>query len=300
MLCSTSGTLNPAPPFDFAKSLRFINGFGPMAGEQALDAGGLAKAVMIGGAPVVFRVGSAGGVEAPRLAYTLHADRPIGEATRRAAEDRIAFFLSLADDLREFYARAADDPIFAPIAQQLYGYHQVKFLTPFENAAWAVLTQRNAMPIARAMKRTLVERYGASLELGGQVYWAFPEAATLAQADPGELYDLLPNMRRAEYLQAVAIAFSDVDEQWLRSAPYAEVLAWLRAIRGIGEWSATFILLRGLGRAEQLPLGEEKLQAAASKLYGQGRKLSQQALREIGARYGGWQGYWAHYIRVAS
>jgi DNA-3-methyladenine glycosylase II len=114
------------------------------------------------------------------------------------------------------------------------------------------------------------------------------------------LYDLMPTLRRAEYLQAVSIAFSGADEHWLRTAPYAEVAAWLRGINGIGAWSAGFILLRGLGRTDQLPSGEARLSAAASKIYGQGRTLSDQSIHDIASRYGIWQGYWAHYLRVAS
>jgi len=300
MLYSTSGSLTPTAPFDFGKSLHFINGFGPMAGDQAVGGRVLTKAVFVGGEPIVFQVEPTGGVEQPRLTYTLHARRAIDAATQRAAEDRIAFFLSIYDDLAPFYALAEDDPLFAPIVRRFYGYHQVKFLTPFECAAWAVLTQRNAMPIARNLKRALTERYGASLEVGGQAYWAFPEAPMLAEADPGALYDLMPTLRRAEYLQAVAIAFSAADEHWLRTAPYAEVAAWLRGINGIGAWSAGFILLRGLGRTEQVPMDEAKLSAAASKLYGRGRALGDEAIRDIASRYGAWQGYWAHYLRVAS
>ena len=300
MFYSTSGTLTPTAPFDFGKSLQFINRFGPMAGEQAATQRALTKAVFVGGQAIVFRLESTGSIEQPLLAYTLHAERAIDAATQRAAEDRMEFFLSICDDLAPFYALAEDDPLFAPIARRFYGYHQVKFLTPFECAAWAVLTQRNAMPIARNLKRALIERYGASLEVAGQTYWAFPEAPMLAQADPGMLYDLMPTLRRAEYLQAVAIAFSGADEHWLRGAPYADVAAWLRGINGIGAWSAGFILLRGLGRTEQLPSGEARLSAAASKLYGQGRTLSDQAIHDIAGRYGAWQGYWAHYLRAAS
>ena len=40
-------------------------------------------------------------------------------------------------------------------------------------------------------------------------------------------------------------AFSVADEPWLRSAPYDQAAAWLRAIDGIGPWSAAFVLLRG-------------------------------------------------------
>lgn len=299
MRYTTSGTLAATAPFDFDKSLAFIGGFGPMAGEQAIGERTLAKAVCIAGQPIVFQVAPAGAAEQPALAYTLLAEQPIEPGTQRLAEDRIACFLSLNDDLRPFYALAERDPIFAPIARRLHGYHQVRFLTPFESAAWAVLTQRNALPIARTLKQRLVERYGAPIEAAGMRHWAFPEAATLAQANPAELYALLPNLRRAEYLQAAAMAFAGADEGWLRGAPYAEVAAWLRAISGIGAWSASFILLRGLGRMEQLPAGEAKLAAAVSRHYGAGGALGDSAIRTIAEHYGAYQGYWAHYMRVA-
>ena len=35
-LNSITGTLTPRAPFDFAKTLGFLYGFGPTAGEQAL------------------------------------------------------------------------------------------------------------------------------------------------------------------------------------------------------------------------------------------------------------------------
>jgi DNA-3-methyladenine glycosylase II len=299
MLYSTTGHLTPTAPFDFAKSLEFLSGFRPTAGEQALAERALAKAVLIDGQTIVFRVTSSGEVEAPRLDYTLSSDQPIDAATARAAADRLAFFLSLSDDLRPFYAIGRDDGAFVPVVERLYGYHQVKFLTPFENACWAILSQRNTMPAARNLKQTLVERFGASLEVAGTRYEAFPEAARVAAADPAELLAIVHNLRRDEYLAAVARAFCTVDEAWLRASPYDEVEAWLRAIDGIGPWSASFILLRGLGRTERLPVGEKRLAEAAGRLYNQGPPLSEAALRPIAERYGAWQGYWAHYLRVA-
>jgi DNA-3-methyladenine glycosylase II len=297
-LYATTGTLTPTPPFDFEKSLDFLGFFAPMEGEQALAGRALSKAVLLEGQIVVFQVAASGSVEAPRLDYTLRSDRPIGDATRRAAEDRIAFFLSLDDDLRPFYAIGLDDPPFAALVRRLYGYHQVKFLTPFENACWAVLTQRNPIPIAKQVKQAIVDRYGASLELAGQRYGAFPEAARLFEAGPEELLELVGNRRRAEYLHAVAMAFAGADEAWLCAAPYAEVEAWLREIKGLGAWSAAFVLLRGLGRMERLPVGEARLAEAASKVYG--RKLDDGEIEAVASRYGAWRGYWAHYLRVAS
>jgi DNA-3-methyladenine glycosylase II len=298
-LYSTTGTLSPAPPFDFEKSLEFLGLFGPMQGEQTAAPDSLTKALSVNRRPIVFQLTSTGETENPRLGYTLFSDQPIDALVQRTAADRIAFFLSLADNLRPFYAIGRDDPVFAPVVERLYGYHQVKFLTPFECACWAILTQRNAMPIARQMKQALVERFGGSLELNGVRYETFPEPICLA-ADPSDLQNLIRNGRRAEYLGDVARAFSEVDEAWLRAAPYEDVEAWLHGIKGIGAWSAAFVMLRGLGRMERIPITEGKIPEDVSKLYGNGQMLSVAAIQRIAAPYGAWQGYWAHYVRVAA
>ena len=294
-----SGALRPTPPFDFGQSLGFLGGFPPTHGEQTLAPALLTKALSAADRALIFQVQSCGETEAPLLEYRLWAERPLASDTIEAAADRIAFFLSAADDLGPFYALGRADPAFAPLVERLYGYHQVKFLTPFENACWAVLTQRTSMAAARVMKRALVERFGSVLELDGARYDAFPEAGRIA-AGAAELPALLGHAQKARYLAAVAEAFVRADERWLRGAPYAEVEAWLRGIDGIGPWSATFVLLRGLGRMEQIPFGESALGRAAARRYAGGRALSPAQLQQIAEPYGSWRGYWAHYLRIAA
>jgi DNA-3-methyladenine glycosylase II len=181
-----------------------------------------------------------------------------------------------------------------------YGYHQVKFLTPFENACWAILSQRNPMPVARKMKQALVVKVGNRINVNGDVHWAFPEPNQVASLSVDELSSLIHNQRKAQCLSAVAQAFSEVDETFLRTADYDEVNAWLQSIKGIGEWSAAFVLIRGLGRMERLSITEKRLLESASKIYGQGRTLSKTDVQHIAQRYDPYPAYWAHYLRVAS
>ena len=208
--------------------------------------------------------------------------------------------MSLDDDLRPFYQIAHADAAFAPIVQDLYGYHQVKFLTPFENACWAALAQRNTQPVARRMKRALTETYGGSIQVQGVTYWAFPEALRLAHLSEDELMAVVHNARKAEYLLAVIRAFNEVDEHFLRTGDYEEVAAWLQHIRGFGAWSVGFVMLRGLGRMERVPLTEKHLLEAASRVYGHGKELSRGEIVKIAERCGVYQGYWAHYLRVGT
>lgn len=290
--------LTPKAPFDFGQALAFLREFPLMRGDQTIAENALTRAVAASGETVVFRVVGKGSVDEPRLAVTLFTERPIADAVREAALDRVAFFLSIADDLAPFYALGRKDAAFAPMIAQLYGYHQVKFLTPFDNAAWAILSQRTPMAAARKAWNALIDRYGSSLTVGGTTYRAFPPAERLATIDPDDLLDILPSLRKAPYLHAVARAFDDVDERWLRTAPYDEVNAWLRRIPGIGEWSAAFVLIRALGRMERTT-AEDALLRAAAQVYGPSA-ATPEGMRDIARRYGPYQGYWAHYLRAST
>lgn len=293
------GAFDARAPFDFAQTLRFVAAFTPIAGEQQVESGALRKAVMIAGTPVVFTVRSVGDVERPRLPYTLASDVPLSPEMESATVDRIRFFLSLDDDLTRFYAAAqAHDPAFLPVIRRLHGMHQVKFLTPFENACWAVLTQRTPIPVARSLKWELIERHGASLRLDDVEYWAFPGPETLAAIRREDLATLLRNERKAAYLHAVAEAFAAVDDEWLRTGNYEQVREWLLAIDGIGLWSSTFVLIRGLGRMESVATPEKELLSAARRVYGP--DASPDALSHLARHiYGESAGYWAYYLRNA-
>jgi DNA-3-methyladenine glycosylase II len=237
------------------------------------------------------------------LQYQLYSTTPIELDTQRLIEDRMRFFLSLDDPLADFYALARTDEPFWALVQRIYGLHQVKFLTPFEIAAWAVLTQRLPIAIARNLKQALKAAYGSCMEINGVVHTAFPEAAQLITVSPDELTRIIKNERKVEYLMAVTRAFYQVDEQFLRSGPYQEVEDWLLNIKGIGDWSAHFILIRGLGRVERLGLTpntmyEKALLEAVSRVYTPGKSVEGEDILRLAQPYGDWQGYWAYYLRA--
>ncbi len=248
---------------------------------------------------MVFKVRSTGLIKNPRLKYTLYSERPLSAGIRDAVVDRISFFLSLTDDLEPFYRIGYGDVDFAPVLQKYYGLHHVKFITPFECASWAVLSQRYPMGAAQKVKQAIMEKFGTGLEVERHTYRAFPEPSRLARAVIDELMPLVRNKRRVEFLMGVANAFSDIDERFLRTAKYDEVEKWLSKINGIGEWSSKLIMLRGLGRMEKLAV-EKRLLKAASSVYGYGQPLAQPRFDQIAEKYGPWKGYWAYYLRASS
>lgn len=289
-----SGSIVPVPPFDFAKSLRFLEGFSPTEGEQAIAAGAVRKAINIGGRTLLFEVrsGTAATVNRPRLVYRLWSERTIDDGP---AVERIGRFLSVDDDVTTFYDRARADPVLATHVDRLYGLHQVRFLTPFENACWAVMGQRAPVAMARRAKDAFVERYGGSIEVDGVTHRAFPEAADVAGLTADDLRPLVRNDRRAMYLANVIEAWQTADEPWLGTGPYDDVNAWLRSIKGFGEWSTLFVLFRGLGRGDRMILTRPNVEAMRSA-YGDRPDAELQSILDA---YGPWGGYALLYLRAS-
>ncbi|MGH8876905.1 MAG: DNA-3-methyladenine glycosylase family protein [Stackebrandtia sp.] len=283
-----------AQPFDFGASLRFLSEFPATADEQLVTETALTKAFRVCGRTVAAELTGAGD---GRVRCVLHAEEPIGDEVRSAAADRVGFFLSLDDELEEFYAVARGDPAFASVVNSLYGYHQVKFPSPWENLIWSVLAQRTPMTVATAAKRALIEEFGNTISVAATSFSAFPDPRQLESLSLERLTELVRNTRKAGLLHRLFQELPRLDERFLRTAPHDEVRQRLLDLPGIGPWSADFALIRGLGRMNEVPT-EKALLRAAAKVYDQ--SISESDLCELAAPYGRWRGYWAHYLRLAA
>src|SRR5215207_3518921 len=111
--------------------------------------------------------------------------------------------------------------------------------SPFECLVWAILGQQITVAFAYKMKRALVERYGDSLEHEGRTYWLFPEAA------PGELRELQFSRQKSDYVRSLAalVAEDRVDWAELAGMPSEDAIKGLTALRGVGRWTAEYVLM---------------------------------------------------------
>ena len=288
------GKIYPESPFDFNKSLNVIDMFIPSEDEYKIDECSLTTAIQIDEQTIAFKIESVGTVEKPVLNYQLFGGEITDDLTDKII-DRIIFFLSLNDELKPFYSQAASDDIFNQVVDEFYGLHQVKFLTPFEAAGWAILSQRISMNVAKKMKENLTHHIGNSIKLDDHEFWAFPSPEQILNLDFDEIVSVVKNKRKSSYLLNTAEAFSTVDEEFLRNGPLDKVKNWLLDIKGIGEWSAHLELIRGLGRMED-SLNKGMLCKCVEKIYGS--KTSPE-LEEILNNYKDFPGYWEYYIRTS-
>ncbi|WP_432431026.1 DNA-3-methyladenine glycosylase family protein [Streptomyces hygroscopicus] len=197
-----------------------------------------------------------------------------------AVRAQLARILSLDVDGSGFPGLAAADPVVAGLMADYPGLRPVCFHSPYEAAAWAVIGHRVRMTQAAAVKARLAERYGRRVQIAGRTLYAFPTPPVLRTVTraPG-LTEV-----KIERLHALAEAADDglLDAARLRAMPVDDALAALRALPGIGPFSAELILIRGAGHPDVFPRHEPRLRAAMANAYGLGATDSRDPRRLAG------------------
>jgi AraC family transcriptional regulator of adaptative response / DNA-3-methyladenine glycosylase II len=126
----------------------------------------------------------------------------------------------------------------------------------FETAARIVLGQQVTVAAARTLTHRLVERFGAPVETPWPALTrCFPDARTIAAASPDAIGELGIVRQRVAALQALARAVV-AGLPLHRGAPLAATLAELRALPGIGDWTAELLALRVLGWPDAFPASD--------------------------------------------
>ncbi|MGH6893391.1 MAG: DNA-3-methyladenine glycosylase family protein, partial [Dongiaceae bacterium] len=123
---------------------------------------------------------------------------------------------------------------------------------------------------------------------------AFPSAARVGAADLGALG--MPRARR-NALKALAEA-ARADAQLFRPfGTVEETIARLRAIRGVGEWTAQYIALRAVRETDAFPASDIGLLRGAG--IGASARSSPAALQDRAETWRPWRAYAAQHLWAA-
>ncbi|MFQ5606704.1 MAG: DNA-3-methyladenine glycosylase family protein [Candidatus Zixiibacteriota bacterium] len=269
--------MTPLPPFDFGFSSRFFAARStlPVGPAQPDQNNRLTLYAFLDDSPHGITVRSTGQVEKPQLEYSWSALRMKGRSQNgsRAAASAVAEFLtrvfSLELDLKPFYRTLSRDRPLKPLVAQLRGLKPVLTTSVFDAAVWAIVGQQISLPFARTLKSRLAEKYGATVSTPEGEISLGPSAQRLARSRTQSLKKLQLSEQKADYLLGLSrlIDSGRLDLNRVTGMPYDEAHARLMEIRGIGEWSASYILLRGAGKLDALPLGDAGLRRAMASGY---------------------------------
>lgn len=212
------------------------------------------RVVSIEGGPVALTVTQDDPPGVPRLS-ALVTGRPIdqhAEALVRSAIDRL---LGLSVDLSAFAAIAEPDPLLGPLAARMRGLKPPRFPTVFEALVNGVACQQLSLAVGIHLLNRLTAAHGLPAAQDPAGPRAFPGPDQLAGVPPEQLRRHGFSLTKARTIveTARAIVTGDLDLESLDQLDDRAATARLTRLRGIGRWTAEYVLLRGLGRLNIFP-----------------------------------------------
>jgi AraC family transcriptional regulator of adaptative response / DNA-3-methyladenine glycosylase II len=201
---------------------------------------------------------------------SVEAARPLELEDVRAAHAAALRLLGLGEDPATFERRVTERGE-GRLVEGRRGLRVPLTADPWEALVWAVVGQQVNLPFACALRRELVDLCGVSVE-GGLM--AHPTPAAVADLDVGDLRRRRFSGSKAEYLVEAArrVVSGDLPLSELEHSPATAAEQRLRAVRGIGPWSAQYVLMRGFGFADCVPVGDSALATALQRFFALGAR----------------------------
>ncbi|WP_160720906.1 DNA-3-methyladenine glycosylase 2 [Bacillus sp. USDA818B3_A] len=207
-------------------------------------------------------------------------------------------WFDLDRDLMPFYNMAKVDPLLKIPVQEFKGLRVIGVPDLFEALCWGILGQQINLAFAYTLKRQFVERFGSSIDIDGKKHWIFPSFKQVAGLTPADLKDIKMTVKKSEYIIGIAqlMDSGELSKEKLMEMNFKDAEKSLIKIRGIGPWTANYVLMRCLRFPEAFPIDDVGLHNAIKFLTGSEKKPTKDELNELSLKWTGWQAYATFYL----
>ncbi len=202
-------------------------------------------------------------------------------------------WFDLETDLMPFYAMAAGDRLLAALVRKFYGYRIIGQPDLFESLIWAVLGQQINLSFAYTLKQRFVEHFGERLFYNQESYYLFPEPALVTGLGDEALLPLQFSRQKSLYVRVIAEAFAgnEISKEKLTGLSLEDAREALMKIKGVGNWTANYALMKTFRYPDAFPLEDAGLHNAIRNLKGMTRKPTLDEVRKLFRKYRGWEAY---------
>lgn len=251
------------------------------------------KALHTSSATVVFTVTSL--EDALQISFLTEEPHP---ETKQEVSDYVREWFDLDTDLKPFYRLAEKDRLLKNLITRYYGYRIVGQPDLFESLIWAVLGQQINLAFAYTLKQRFVQQFGERLALNDHEYYIFPSPETVSVITSQSLLDLQFSIQKSRYTIAIAEAFAagTLSKEKLKCMPLQEAKHELMKIKGIGNWTANYALMKTFHHPDAFPLEDAGLHNAIRILKRLNRKPTLAEVTKIFKKYKGWEAYATLYL----
>ncbi|MDA8154904.1 MAG: DNA-3-methyladenine glycosylase 2 family protein [Actinomycetota bacterium] len=216
--------------------------------------GAYSRVLVLEGRPYSVRAVQSGGGLNPQLEVTVRGDGAGRQSVVKPVSELLKKMLSLDADLSGFYALARGNKKLRNISAQFHGLKPPRFASVFEAAVNAVSCQQLSLTVGITLLNRLASAYGIKDKDGAP---GFPGPRELSGAMITEIKKIGYSQAKANALAGLAARQEKEDVLGaLEDEGDTDAMRLLTSMRGIGRWSAQYILLRGLGRLNIFPEGD--------------------------------------------
>lgn len=196
--------------------------------------------------------------------------------------------LGVERELSQYYSAAKGIPWLWSLAVHMRGLKPPRYPTLWEACVNAIVFQQVSLNAASSIARRMITALGLPLKCGDIVLHAFPGAERLRAADDDILRAAGLSANKLATLRRVAdvLLSGNLDEARLEERPSRDAAEILCGIKGIGPWTATVILLRGLGRLDVFPMNDSSVARNLAFVAGAAAIDVGRVLTELGAQRG--------------
>lgn len=219
------------------------------------DGSRYSRIILLDGNPVKVTVSQEGARSEPRIRIVLLSKRGITDRMRNETGLILEKMLGLTIDLQPFYAKARSNSILRSLVEQFLGVKPPRFPSIFEALINAIACQQVTLDLGIVMINRLSQSFGKAISDGSETSYAFPRPEDFMEASEQDLKNLGFSRQKVKSMKDLAAAVLDkrIELTNLECMNDSEAIAELTALRGIGRWSAEYVLLRGLGRLDTFP-----------------------------------------------
>jgi AraC family transcriptional regulator of adaptative response / DNA-3-methyladenine glycosylase II len=186
-------------------------------------------------------------------------------AEMRAVHNAVLRMLGLGNSPTPFERQVNANPEHSRLIAGREGLHIPLYTDIFEGVIWSIVGQQVNLAFAYKLRHRLAELCG---QRAGDGWITNPTPEAVARLDYSDLTPLQFSQRKAEYLIDTARLIVAGKLKIDPLAPATQTKKDLLNVRGLGQWSVNYLMMRSLGFGDCVPLGDTGLSTGLQRFFG--------------------------------
>jgi DNA-3-methyladenine glycosylase II len=285
-LCMKTFTIPVPAEFDFRLSLDFLKR-SPREILHRCEETSVTKLLKVGQDVVLFNVQQHD--DDNLRVHVLNTKLTL--SIKKTLEEYIRDWFDLDTDIKPFYALSAKDKYMKDLVEKYHGYRIVGQPDLFESIIWAVLGQQINLQFAYTLKQRFVEHFGVD-------YHLFPRPDVVSVLNDEVLLPLQFSRQKSKYVITISEAFAsnEISKEKLAGLSLQDAKEKLMKIKGIGNWTANYALMKTFHYTDAFPLEDAGVHNAIKNLKRMKEKPTLDQVRTFYKKYRGWEAYATLYL----